>query len=72
MDYIGYIISREGIKPQLIKVQIIVDMPRPKTVTQMKRFSGMINFYRDLWKKRAHLLAPIMELAGRKKEDPII
>ena len=50
VDYLGYIISCEGIKPQASKVKIIVDMPRPKTVSQVKRFSGMINFSRDLWK----------------------
>ena len=48
VDYLGYVISRSGIKPQASKMQIIVDMPRPKTVKQVKRFAGMINFYRDL------------------------
>ena len=71
VDYLGYVISRSGITPQANKVQLIVDMPRPKTVTQVKRFSGMINFYRDLWKKRAHHLAPVMELTQNKKKGPI-
>ena len=31
----------------------------------------MINFYRDLWKKRAHHLAPVMELTQNKKKGPI-
>ena len=44
VDYLGYIISREGVKPQPNKVQLIVDMPRPKTSTQVKRFSVVINF----------------------------
>ena len=48
VDYLGYIISRESIKPQPSKSQFIVDMPRPKTVTKAKRFAGMVNFYRDL------------------------
>jgi len=62
VNYLGYIISRSGITPQPSKVKLIVDMPRPKTVTQVKRFARMINFYRDLWKKRAHQLTPIMDL----------
>ena len=72
VDYLGYVISREGITPQASKVQLIVDMPRQKTVTQVKRFAGMINFYRDLWKKRAHHLAPIMDLTQNKKKGPVI
>ena len=33
VEYLGYIVSRDGIRPQPSKVQIVVDMPRPKTVT---------------------------------------
>ena len=72
VDYLGYIINREGIKPQTSKVQIIVNMPRPKTVTQAKRFAGMINFYRNIWKGRAHHLAPSMSLTKGKKKGPIV
>ena len=72
VDYLGYVISRSSITPQTSKVQLIVDMPRPNTVTQVKRFIGMINFYRDLWKKQAHHLAPIMDLTQNKKKGPII
>ena len=46
-------------------------MPQPKTVKQIKRFAGMINCYRDLWKQRAHHLAPIMNLTKGKKKGPI-
>ena len=48
VDYLGYIINRTGMTPQPSKVQIIVDMPRSKTSTGVKRFGGMVNFYRDL------------------------
>ena len=48
VDYLGYIINREGIKPQPSKVQLIVHVPRPKMVKQIKSFAGMINFYRNL------------------------
>lgn len=36
IDYLGYVISREGMNIQPSKVHIIVDMPRLKTVTQVK------------------------------------
>ena len=73
VDYLGYIINRSDITPQPAKVQIIVDMTKPTTSTGVKRFEGMVNFYRDLWPKRAHYLALIMALtAGKKKNGPII
>ena len=60
VDYLDYIISRKGITQQPSKVQLIVDMPKPKSTTQVKIFSRILIFYRDLWKKRAHHLAPVM------------
>ena len=47
VDYLGYIINRRDITPQPSKVQIIVDMPRLKTSTGIKRFGRIVNFYRD-------------------------
>ena len=60
--YLGYIINRKGITPQPSKVQIIIDMPQPKTSTGVKRIGGIVNFYCDLWPKSAHYFAPIMAL----------
>ena len=71
VEYIGYIISREGIKPQPSNVQIIVDMPKPNMVTPVKRDASMINFYRDLWKKRVQHCCVIMEMTREKKKGPI-
>ena len=48
VDYLDYIVNRKGITPQPSKVQIIVNMPRPKPSTGIKRFGGMVNFYRYL------------------------
>ena len=73
VNYLGYIINRTGIIPQPAKVQIIVDIPKPKSSTSVKRFGGMVNFYRDLWPKHAHYLAPILALTkGKKKNRPIV
>ena len=73
VSYLGYIINRTGITPQPSKVQIIVDVSRPKTSTRVKRFGGMVNFYHDFWPKRAYYLAPIMALTkGKKKNGPIV
>ena len=73
VDYLGYITNRQGITPQPSKVKIIVDMPRPTTSTEVKRFGGTMNFYRELWSKRAHYFAPIVALTkGKKENGPIV
>ena len=42
-------------------------MALPKTVKQLRGFVGLVNFYRDLWKKRVHHLAPLTSLIIKKK-----
>ena len=49
-------------------------MNRPKNVTQMRAFIGCVNYYRDMWPKRSHILAPLTDHIGsnRTKTAPII
>jgi hypothetical protein len=65
VDYLGFRLTKQGVLPQPKKVQAIIDMERPKTKRQLRRFIGMVNYYRYMWKKRSHLLAPLATLAGK-------
>ena len=46
IPYLGYIITREGIKPDPKKVQEIMDIGRPATSTEAKALISMVQFYR--------------------------
>jgi len=67
VTYLGFYITREGIKPQQEKIQGILNMKQPKTQKDVRRFVGMVNFYRDLYPKCAETLAPLTDLCGHKK-----
>ena len=41
-------------------------MAAPKTIRQIRRFVGLVNYYRDLFFRRAHLLAPLTKLCSPK------
>ena len=62
LEYLGYKITRTGIAPITTKVKAIQAIKKPKTRKQLRGFIGMINFYRDMWKQRAGLLAPLSAL----------
>ncbi len=47
VNYLGYVISKDGVKPDGDKVKIIDEMPFPKSAKSMIRFLGTVNFYRD-------------------------
>jgi transposase InsO family protein len=64
LEYLGYNISREGIRPSNNKVQAILLIKAPTTRKQLRRFIGMVNYYRDMWPLRSHLLAPLSALTS--------
>lgn len=66
LDYLGYLLTPSGICPQPKKVEAIKRILPPKTRRQLRRFLGMINYYRDMWRKRSHILAPLTALASNK------
>ena len=47
VNYLGYVVSREGISPDPDKVKTISEIPFPKTAKGLVRFLGAVNFYRD-------------------------
>ncbi|KAL1109904.1 hypothetical protein AAG570_014138 [Ranatra chinensis] len=46
VDFLGYRISSSGISPRPTKVEEITSYPRPETVNGLRKFHGMVNFYR--------------------------
>ena len=64
IEYLGYILTRDGIKPQGDKVQAILVIQPPKGVKQLRHFLGMAQFYRDIWARRSDMLDPLTSLVG--------
>ena len=66
LDYLGYWITKEGIQPQPKKVEAIRRLTPPENKRQLKHFLGMVNYYRDMWRRRSHILAPLTALSSTK------
>lgn len=66
LEYLGYNISRDGIRPSQSKVKAILQIEKPKTRKQLRRFIGMVNYYRDMWPQRSHFLSPLSSLTSVK------
>lgn len=62
VTFLGYRVSGAGTKPLDSKVQAIQEFTVPKTVKELRRFLGMLNFYRRFIPKAAHLQAPLNSL----------
>ena len=65
LEYLGYLINREGVRPTMKKVEAIRNIAPPKTRKQLRSFIGMVNYYRDMWPRRSHLIAPLSSLTSK-------
>jgi hypothetical protein len=64
IEYLGYVLTRDGIKPWINKVQAIVAIEPPPGVKQLQHCLGMVQYYRDLWARQSKMLAPLTSLVG--------
>lgn len=69
VQYLGYHVTDTGIQPLPAKVQAILDLPKPKTIVELRRFLGMVNFYRKFIKNAAHIQAPLNEFVKSSKRN---
>jgi hypothetical protein len=46
------------------KVSAILALNPPSNVKELRQFLGMVQYYRDIWEKRSHFLAPLTDLVG--------
>ena len=66
LEYLGYWLTRHGIQPQPKKVEAICRLSAPKDKRQLRHFLGMVNYYRDMWRQRSHIIAPLADLTAKK------
>ena len=53
VKFLGYIVSREGLKMDKKKIEAVTSWPKPNTVKEVQSFLGFANFYRQFVKKYA-------------------
>ena len=64
IDFLGYILTHEGMNPQPEKVSVILTIQPPTNVKGLRKFLGMVQYYSDLWEKRSDMLAPLTDFVG--------
>jgi transposase InsO family protein len=65
VQYLGHIISADGIQPSDAGTQAIVELPEPRTPAELKHFLGMITFYARFIPQVGTLAAPLYNLTRK-------
>ena len=65
VEYLGFTISADGVRPNEAKVKAITEFPQPTDSTSVKRFLGMLNFYRRHVQNLAAIARPLTALTRK-------
>ncbi|GFS70305.1 retrovirus-related Pol polyprotein from transposon 17.6 [Trichonephila clavipes] len=70
--FLGHLITPDGIKPLPDKVQAVLDYKQPEIVGSLRKFLGLLNFYRRFLPKAAgqqYLLSEFLKGSKGKKDS---
>ncbi|CAB0029195.1 unnamed protein product [Trichogramma brassicae] len=68
--FLSHLVNANGFSPLPDKVQDIQNFPQPTNIDELRRFLGLVNFYRAFIPHAAKILAPLNKLiVGAKKKD---
>lgn len=62
---LGYIVSKDGIRPNPDKTSAIAQMQPPTSVSEVRRFLGMCGYYRQALDNYAQVSEPLTELTRK-------
>ena len=65
VEYLGFILSKDGLKMDPSKVQTIQDWPEPRKVKDIQSFLGFANFYRRFISDYSDIVVPLTRLTRK-------
>ena len=65
VEYLGHVVSEEGIQTSTAKTQAIDNWPVPRHVTEVRSFLGLCSYYRKFVKDFALIASPLHSLTKK-------
>ena len=69
IEFLGHIVSAKGVAVDPRKTKVIKEWPQPTSVTEVRSFLGMANYYKKFVKEFAQIAGPLTYLL--KKGVPL-
>ena len=68
LEYLGHVVTKEGVKPNPKKTQTVKDFKIKKTATHIKSYLGFVGYYRKFIRNFSKIAKPLTDLT--KKNTP--
>lgn len=65
VEYLGHVVSAQGLSPNLNKVKAVREFPVPTNTTGVKAFLALCNYYRRFVKGFAQIASPLNKLTSK-------
>ena len=62
LQFLGYIITKDGILPDPDKIKAVKEYPIPQNLTQLRAFLGLASYYRRFIKNFSQTATPLYNL----------
>ncbi|GBG65156.1 hypothetical protein CBR_g49952 [Chara braunii] len=64
--YLGHVLDGDGVKPEDSKIAAIRDWPTPRTLTELRSFLGLANYYRKFVRNFSTIATPLRRLLRKE------
>lgn len=68
VDYLGYVITPNGLQPNGKQVVAVAEFPVPKSVAAVRQFLGLTSYYRRFIHQFAKIAEPLHRLTRKDVE----
>ena len=68
MKYLGYVVTRDGIRACPSKMKAIVEMPKPASAKEVRRFIGKCQYYRKFIPNFSQIAAPLFKAQTARRD----
>jgi hypothetical protein len=67
MEFLGFIVGKDGLRVDPKKIDVIESWPRPSSITEVRSFLGLVQFFRRFIFRFSEIAVPLTNLTKKNQ-----